>query len=59
MPEQKRTRAKPFTLYPMPFEEAVRRAIAAGPYPKQAKPTPPPASRRTNRPARQSDRRAS
>ena len=29
---EKKSRAKPLSLYPMSFEEAVRRAIEAGPY---------------------------
>ena len=32
MSDAKKPRAKPLSLYPMSFEEAVRRAIEAGPY---------------------------
>lgn len=32
MTGEKKPRAKPLSLYPMSFEEAVRRAIEAGPY---------------------------
>lgn len=38
MTDEKKPREKPFTLYPMAFEEAVRKLIAAGPY--KEKPTP-------------------
>ena len=32
MTDAKKPKAKPLSLYPMSFEEAVRRAIEAGPY---------------------------
>ena len=32
MTSDKKPKAKPLSLYPMSFEEAVRRAIEAGPY---------------------------
>src|SRR3990172_8721451 len=40
MTGEKKPRAKPFTLFPMPFKEAIKRAIEAGPYHEPAKSNP-------------------
>ena len=55
----KKPRAKPISLFPMSFDEAVRRAIEAGPYRPDDEPTDDPRAGDTGLVAPRAGRRAS